>query len=87
MQNLPHVLIILGHIPVAPRYIEVNALRDVLAARGIQRTPRTLQRTLVELSRHFPLRCNDIGRPYGWSWAPECSGEVALVHALARLRR
>lgn len=39
-----------------------------LAEAGFKTTKRTVERDLEELSRVFPLRCNNKSKPYGWSW-------------------
>ena len=37
---------------------------------------RTVERDLQELSRLFPLQCNDRGKPYGWHWRPGAQLEL-----------
>lgn len=37
---------------------------------------RTIERDLNELSLLFPLRCNDLGKPWGWYWAPGAQLEL-----------
>ncbi len=45
-------------------------LCERLEAAGHAVTKRTVDRDLTELSRLFPLVCNDISQPYGWHWKP-----------------
>lgn len=52
-----------------------NRLRDA----GHNSTKRTIERNLVELSRIFPLQCNDKSTPYGWYWAPGSSVELPSI--------
>lgn len=35
---------------------------------GICVEKRTVERDLIELSRHFAIYCNDQSVPYGWRW-------------------
>lgn len=37
---------------------------------------RTVERDLQELSRLFPLQCNNRGKPYGWYWMPGAQLEL-----------
>lgn len=50
--------------------LTTTEIRDRLAARGHQITPRTVQRDLEELAKVYPLECDDRSKPYGWSWRP-----------------
>ena len=45
-------------------------LHQQLQDAGHRTTKRTVERDLNELSRLFPLHCNDKGTPYGWYWQP-----------------
>ncbi|HET7308171.1 MAG TPA: WYL domain-containing protein [Gammaproteobacteria bacterium] len=56
-------------IPRAPRRISVDDIRSRLSTDGYDVTTRTIQRDLINLSDHFPLACDDRGKPYGWYWA------------------
>jgi len=53
-----------------------TALQKRLADAGHETSKRTVERDLVELSRLFPLLCNDKSMPYGWYWAPGSSAEL-----------
>ncbi|MGY4823395.1 helix-turn-helix transcriptional regulator [Stutzerimonas chloritidismutans] len=47
-----------------------------LASAGFKASKRTVERDLNDLSRQFPLQCNDKGIPYGWHWAPGASVDL-----------
>ena len=47
-----------------------SELHQRLAEAGYSTTKRTVERDLIELSRLFPLQCNDKSPPYGWHWQP-----------------
>lgn len=51
-------------------------LQRLLGDAGHETTKRTIERDLVELSRLFPLQCNNKGMPYGWHWMPGKSAEL-----------
>ncbi|MHB0765368.1 helix-turn-helix transcriptional regulator [Stutzerimonas sp. NM35] len=51
-------------------------LQTLLSDAGHVTTKRTIERDLVELSRLFPLQCNNKGMPYGWHWMPGKSAEL-----------
>lgn len=53
-----------------------TALQKRLADAGHETSKRTVERDLVELSRLFPLQCNDKSVPYGWYWAPGRSADL-----------
>src|SRR5690606_18149762 len=40
---------------------------------------RTVERDLQELSRLFPLQCNNRGKPYGWYWMPGAQLELTGI--------
>lgn len=44
-------------------------LADALGLDGFRVSKRTVERDLINLSRLFPIMCNDKGMPYGWYWA------------------
>ena len=43
-------------------------LADNLTDAGFVISKRTVERDLNDLSRLFPIECNDKGMPYGWRW-------------------
>jgi len=47
-----------------------------LHSAGFKASKRTVERDLNDLSRQFPLQCNDKGSPYGWHWAPGASVDL-----------
>lgn len=56
--------------------LTTTELQSLLHDAGHSTTKRTIERDLVELSRLFPLQCNDKGMPYGWHWMPGKSAEL-----------
>ncbi len=60
-------------IPRAPRKVDTASIEKQLTDEGMTVHRRTIQRDLVELSRIFPLVCDDRSAPYGWSWAKEAA--------------
>lgn len=58
----------LRQIPARPPGITAAALVEALREREFAVSKRTVERDLIELSRLFPLRCNDTSAPYGWRW-------------------
>ena len=63
--------------------------RDILErlqALGYNVTKRTVERDLQDLSRPFPIQCNDKGKPFGWYWTPGANAElpgISLAEALS----
>lgn len=53
--------------------LSTTEIRDRLAARGHDVTPRTVQRDLEQLASLYPLACDDRSKPYGWSWHPNAA--------------
>jgi len=47
-----------------------------LDSAGFKASKRTVERDLNDLSRQFPIQCNDKGTPYGWHWAPGASMDL-----------
>jgi predicted DNA-binding transcriptional regulator YafY len=58
-------------IPRHPRKIEAREIRKHLEADGFRISDRSIQRDLIELSRLFPLECDNREKPYGWYWGRE----------------
>jgi predicted DNA-binding transcriptional regulator YafY len=50
-----------------------------LDSAGFKASKRTIERDLNDLSRQFPLQCNDKGSPYGWHWAAGASLDLPGV--------
>ena len=46
---------------------------------------RTVERDLQELSRLFPLQCNDQGKPYGWHWRPGAQLELPGIEPATKI--
>lgn len=55
--------------------ISSSTLRDQLADMGIEREPRTIQRQLEMLSKHFNIERNEESKPYSYRWK---SGSVGF---------
>ena len=56
--------------------LTTTELQSQLREAGHSTSKRTIERDLVELSRIFPLQCNNKGMPYGWHWMPGKSAEL-----------
>lgn len=54
-------------------------LQKRLGQAGHEVSKRTIERDLAELSRQFPIQCNDKGVPYGWHWMPGAASEIPGV--------
>jgi len=61
--------------PKGPGLTTVELQRQLHEA-GHPTSKRTIERDLIELSRLFPLQCNNKGMPYGWHWMPGKSAEL-----------
>jgi predicted DNA-binding transcriptional regulator YafY len=59
-----------------PRTRKVTAkdLKEQLAAAGIDRDLRTIQRQLEALSEHFEIDRDDANKPYGYRWLNKAAG-------------
>jgi hypothetical protein len=66
--------VLLRLVPRAPRRAGVDALMRQLSDRGIEVSPRTIQRDLRNLSLTFPIECDERRKPFGWSWTKEAKG-------------
>jgi hypothetical protein len=83
MTSFFRIITILQLIPVYPRYIEVETLREQLRERGIRITGRSLQRMLPVLAGRLPLKCDETRRPYYWSWSRNAAtGGWAMLPAI-----
>ena len=56
--------------PIAPAGSTCRELCQKLETAGHTVDKRTVERDLPELSRLFPILCNDKSKPYGWYWRP-----------------
>jgi predicted DNA-binding transcriptional regulator YafY len=66
-------------LPSRPPGKTAASLASSLAAEGYVVSKRTVERDLVELSRLFPLRCNDVSVPFGWYWMPGHDPEIPAL--------
>lgn len=93
-QSLDRLLALLGAIPTG-RLSTSSELRGALARQGMEVEPRTVQRDLRLLQRHFAIECDERSKPHGWRWssagardsvlglsAPEALGLVLLERHL-----
>ena len=55
-------------IPRYPSKVTANQIQDFLKNLGYSISLRSVQRDLNELSRLFPIECDDKSIPFGWSW-------------------
>ena len=55
-------------VPRYPQKTFTNKIKTQLEDRGFETTLRTVQRDLHELSRLFPIVCDERSSPFGWSW-------------------
>ena len=49
----------------------VKEITQRLESEGFSISKRSVERDLVELSRIFPIVCNDKSKPYGWYWSKD----------------
>ena len=56
------------------RKISTTELQAELAAIGIDRDIRTIQRQMDMLSEHFDIERETINKPYGYRWAEKAQG-------------
>lgn len=70
---------LIQHIPAKAPGKTVLELKAELAEAGFEVAKRTVQRDLDDLSRLFPLQCNDKGSPYGWHWQEAFSMEFPAL--------
>lgn len=75
---------LLRSLPSTGPGITVEDLEKTLARRGYEISTRSIQRDLNELSRIFPIECNDRSKPYGWRWTKGLAVHLpSLGHRLA----
>ena len=61
-------------IPRYPSKVTAQQIKEGLQNRGYKTSLRTVQRDLQELSRLFPIECDDVSIPFGWSWKKNAPG-------------
>ncbi len=61
-------------IPRHPSKVTAQQIKEGLENRGYKISLRTVQRDLQELSRLFPIECDDVSIPFGWSWKKNAPG-------------
>ena len=61
-------------IPRYPAKVTANQIQDFLKNLGYSISLRSVQRDLNELSRLFPIECDDKSIPFGWSWKKDSPG-------------
>ncbi|MBU2979348.1 WYL domain-containing transcriptional regulator [Alteromonas sp. C1M14] len=67
---------ILRLLPSVGAGITASELVKRLTGLGFNVSKRTVERDLNELSRQFPLLCNDKSKPYGWRWMDNASFDI-----------
>ncbi len=55
----------------APREVDTAKLQAMLQQCDFDIDQRTIQRDLRKLMKVFPLQCDEVHRPLGWSWRPD----------------
>jgi len=71
-QTLARQWAILTLLPEAGPGLNTRVLQRLLLDVGHDTSKRTVERDLLELSKVFPLRCEDHALPYSWSWQAGC---------------
>ncbi|MDM4765244.1 WYL domain-containing protein [Pelomonas sp. SE-A7] len=66
-KSLRRLLDLLSALPVSAQ-ATVAELRQALGERGNAVEPRTVQRDLRLLQRHFEIECDEGSKPHGWRW-------------------
>ena len=61
-------------IPRYPSKVTANQIQEFLENFGYKISLRSVQRDLNELSRLFPIECDDSSIPFGWSWKKNAPG-------------
>lgn len=74
--TLETVLLVLEMLRRIPRGRKISApeLHRQLAAMGVERDLRTIQRQLDLLSQHFEIERDDRSKPYGYRWKERAKG-------------
>ena len=67
-------------LPDGPPGMTAAEARERLASAGYEVSKRTIERDLIELSRLFPLQCNNKGTPFGWYWTPGKSANLPGIN-------
>ncbi len=67
-------------LPARAPGIEAKALTSQLNSLGYPVSKRTVERDLDDLSRLFPLQCNNKSKPYGWYWMPGASVDLPGIN-------
>jgi predicted DNA-binding transcriptional regulator YafY len=57
-----------------PVKVTATEIKQGLDNFGYETSLRTVQRDLNELSRIFPIECDDRSTPFGWSWKKDSPG-------------
>jgi predicted DNA-binding transcriptional regulator YafY len=63
--------LMLKAIPRFPRKVDAATIERKIEDQGITIHRRTIQRDLMALSGTFPIVCDDVHKPYGWSWSKD----------------
>jgi predicted DNA-binding transcriptional regulator YafY len=66
-------------LPAKPPGMTSRDLQEQLHNLGYNVVKRTVERDLLDLSKPFPILCNDKGKPYGWYWDPGASANLPAI--------
>lgn len=77
---------ILKFLPSRSPGLTVKEITSRLDAEGFNISKRSVERDLTELSRIFPIVCNDKSKPFGWYWSRDAVVDLpglSLAEALS----
>lgn len=78
-QTLARQWELLTLLPSKAPGLSAACLQEQLKTAGYTVSKRTIERDLIDLSRQFPVQCNDKGIPYGWHWMAGASSKIPGV--------
>jgi predicted DNA-binding transcriptional regulator YafY len=67
---------LLKSLPTRGTGITAAGLTERLRDAGFKVTKRSVERDLIELSRLFPIGCNDTSKPYCWFWVSDHAFDI-----------
>tara|TARA_R110002072_G_scaffold301164_3_gene480300 strand:+ start:80034 stop:80990 length:957 start_codon:yes stop_codon:yes gene_type:complete len=73
METVHLTIELLQRIP-RQRKITANELQAQLADAGYERTLRSIQRQLQQITEHFDVECDDRSKPFGYRWKEKSKG-------------
>lgn len=66
-------------LPTKSPGITSRELQEQLHNIGYNVVKRTVERDILDLSKPFPIQCNDKGKPFGWYWTPGASSNLPAI--------